>query len=105
MTSFNITPPLEPHQGLALKVARRWRQEHRFKAFLVELLARIRPTRGNPACHPLEQCPATPQEELEELMERWCRHWLGCLASTSQGRLQLDLRDRANDIRLDREGW
>ena len=101
MTSFNAIEPAEPHRHLALKVAHRWRQEYPLRAFLVELLARIRPIKGEPACHPSEWCPATLQDDLEELLDRWTQHWFGSLASAPE---LLELRDLANDARLDREG-
>ena len=101
MTTFNVIEPLEPHQVLARKVARQWRQEHRFRAQVVELLAMIKPARGNAACHPLEQCPETSQEQLEQLAERWARHWCGSLCSTAEGRLELQLRGLISDARLD----
>ena len=105
MTSFNDCPPSEPHQALARAVARKWQLQHPLRAAVVMALARLGRGRQQPSCHPLEWCPATPQDDLDALLEQWCCHWLVSLASTPEGRLQLELRDQANDARLDREGW
>jgi len=106
MTTLNdLPPPCEPHQALARVAASQWARQHPLKAVLVRVLARLVPASREPLCHLLEHCPETSQEDLEALLDRWCCHWHGSLASTSQGRLQLDLRDRLNDARLDQQGW
>jgi hypothetical protein len=105
MTTFNFYPPPQPHQALARAAAQRWARQHPFRAVVVRMLARLGRDRPQPSHHLLEHCPETPQEDLEDLLDRWCRHWYQSLAATAAGRLQLDLRNKLNDIRLDREGW
>jgi hypothetical protein len=116
MTSLLIPPPPEPHQRLARAAAQRWASQHPLKAALARVLARLGRDRPQPGHHPLEHCPDTPQDDLEDLLDRWVRHWYGSLASTPEGRLlaslpielrslQLDLRNKLNDIRLDQQGW
>ena len=105
MTTLNTFPPPEPHQALARVAASQWASQHPLKAAVVRVLTRLRPTKGQPSYHLLEHCPEASQEDLEALLDRWVRHWYGSLAGSSEGRLQLDLRDRLNDIRLDRQGW
>ena len=105
MTTFNTLPPPQPHQRLARAAAQQWASQHPLRAALVRVLGRLGRSRQQPSHHLLEHCPETPQEDLEDLLERWCCHWHRSLASTPEGRLQLDLRDRANDIRLDHLGW
>ena len=116
MTTIYFVPPPEPHQRLARAAARQWARQHPYRerssivsaairAVVVRVLARLKPVKGEPVCHQLEWCPETSQEDLEALLDRWCRHWYGSLASTPEGRLQLELRRHAKDARLDREGW
>jgi len=116
MTTFNFYPPPQPHQALAKAAAQQWASQHPLRAVVVRVLARLGRGRQQPrerssiaseasSHHLLEHCPETPQEALEALLDRWCRHWYQSLASTPEGRLQLDLRNRANEIRLDRQGW
>jgi hypothetical protein len=89
MPSFDFPPPPEPHQRLARAVANQWQQQNPFRAAVVRVLARLDRDRPQPSHHLLEHCPETPQEAL---LDRWCRHWYQSLASTPEGRLQLDLR-------------
>jgi cation transport ATPase len=116
MTTFNTLPPRQPHQRLARAAAQQWASQHPLRAAVVRVLARLGRSRQQPSHHPLEHCPETPQDGLEALLDRWTRHWYGSLASTPEGRLlaslpielrslQLDLRDKLNDIRLDQQGW
>ena len=127
MTTFDTLPPRQPHQRLARAAAQQWASQHPLRAALVRVLGRLGRSRQQPrerssiaseasSYHPLEHCPDTPQDDLEDLLDRWVRHWYGSLASTPEGRLlaslpielrslQLDLRDKLNDIRLDQQGW
>ena len=105
MTTIYFVPPPEPHQRLAKAAARRWARQHPYRALVVRVLARLRPVKGEPVCHQLEWCPETPQEDLEALLDRWCCHWYQSLVSSADGRLQLDLRRHAKDLKPDPEGW
>jgi hypothetical protein len=116
MTSLLIPPPPEPHQRLARAAARQWASQHPLRAALARVLARLGGGRQQPrerssiaseasSYHPLEHCPDTPQDDLEDLLDRWVRHWYGSLASTPEGLLQLDLKNKLSDIRLDQQGW
>lgn len=105
MTTFNTTSPPEPHQALARAAARQWASQNPFRAAAVRVLVRLGRGRQQHSHHLLEHCPETPQEDLEALLEQWAVHWYRSLASTPEGRLQLDLRDKLNAIRLDQQGW
>jgi hypothetical protein len=105
VTTSDTLPPRQPHQALAKAAAQQWASQHPLRAAVVRVLARLGRDRPQPSHHPLEHCPDTPQDDLEDLLDRWVRHWYGSLASTPEGRLQLDLRDKLNDIRLDQQGW
>ena len=116
MTTIYFVPPPEPHQRLAKAAARRWARQHPYRerssivsaairAVVVRVLARLKPASGEPVCHQLEHCPETPQEALEALLDRWVSHWYQSLAATPEGRLQLELRRHAKDLKPDPEGW
>ena len=103
MPSFDFDPPqpLQPHRRVGRMVAQQWRQKHPLKALLVRALATLRPSRPQLTFHPLESCPQTSEEDLELLLMEWRSHWYRSLASTPQGRYQLELMDRAHDRWLD----